>query len=371
MSLPKMKVGVVGCGAISGIYLKRLKEFEVAEVAACADLDPAKARARAEEFGVPRVVTVEELLRDPEIGIVLNLTVPKAHATVALAALKAGKSVYNEKPLAVTRTDGRRLLALAAKKGLRVGGAPDTFLGGGHQTCRKAIDDGLIGRPVAAAAFMLCHGHESWHPSPEFYYEVGGGPMFDMGPYYLTALVNLLGPIRRIGGMARITFPTRTITSEPKKGKVVTVETPTHIAGVMEFACGALGTITTSFDVWGSAAQLPRIEVYGTEGTLLVPDPNGFGGEVKLRKPGEKELIPVPLTHGYAENFRGLGVADMAQAIRSGRPHRAGGDLTFHVLDAMQSFLDASAKGRTVELKSTCERPAPLPVGLVQGRVDA
>jgi predicted dehydrogenase len=371
MSIEKTKIGVIGCGAISGIYLKRLKEFEITEVVACADLDPAKAQARATEFGVPRVCTVKKLLADPEIGIVVNLTVPKAHGKVALAALKAGKSVYNEKPLAVTRRDAQKMLALAAEKGLRVGGAPDTFLGGGHQACRKAIDDGLIGKPVAAAAFMLCHGHESWHPSPEFYYEVGGGPMFDMGPYYLTALVNLLGPVRRIAGMARITFPTRTITSEPKKGKVITVETPTHIAGVMEFANGAIGTITTSFDVWGSAAQLPRIEVYGTEGTLLVPDPNGFGGEIKLRKPGEKELIPVALTHGYAENFRGLGVADMAQAIRSGRPHRAGGELTYHVLDAMQSFLDAGAKGRTVAVKSACERPAAMPVGLAQGKLDA
>lgn len=371
MSIEKTKIGIIGCGAISAIYLRRLKEFEVTEVAACADLDPAKAQARATEFGVPRVLTVKKLLADPEIKIVVNLTVPKAHGKVALAALKAGKSVYNEKPLAVTRKDAQKLLAIAADKGLRVGGAPDTFLGGGHQTCRKIIDEGIIGKPVAAAAFMLGHGHESWHPSPEFYYEVGGGPMFDMGPYYLTALVNLLGPIRKITGMTRITFPTRTITSEPKKGKVINVETPTHIAGVMEFANGAIGTITTSFDVWPSAAGLPNIEIYGTEGTLVVPNPNSFTGEVKLRKGREKDLITIPLSHGYNDNFRGLGVADMAQAIRSNRPHRANGEVTYHVLDAMQSFLDAGAKGRAVDVKSACERPAALPVGLKDGAVDA
>ena len=213
MSNGKTKIGIIGCGAISGAYLKTFARLENVEVAACADLDVERAKAKAAEFNVPRACTVRKLLSDPEIGVVLNLTVPKAHAKVAMAALKAGKSVYNEKPLAITRAHGKKLLDLAAAKGLRVGGAPDTFLGGGHQTCRKIIDDGLIGEPVAATAFMMCHGHESWHPSPEFYYEVGGGPMFDMGPYYLTALINLMGPIRRVTASTRITLPTRSITS--------------------------------------------------------------------------------------------------------------------------------------------------------------
>ncbi|OPZ26011.1 MAG: 1,5-anhydro-D-fructose reductase [Lentisphaerae bacterium ADurb.BinA184] len=360
-------IGIVGCGNISGIYLQRCAQFEFLKILACADLDLERARAAAAKNGIPTACTTDELLRNPQIEVVLNLTVPHAHGPVALAALAAGKSVYNEKPLAVSRADARKMLDLAAKKGLLVGGAPDTFLGGGHQTCRKLIDDGAIGRPVAATAFMTCHGHESWHPSPEFYYEKGGGPMFDMGPYYLTALVNLLGPVKRVTGSARISFPTRTITSQPKNGKVVTVEVPTHVAGVMDFASGAIGTIITSFDVW--AAQLPRIEVYGSEGSLSVPDPNGFGGSVRLLRPGS-DWQEVALTHGYADNWRGLGVADLARALRQGRKPRAGGDLTYHVLDIMHAFHDASESGRHVQMASTCERPAPLATALREGDVN-
>ncbi len=363
-----VKVGIIGCGNISSIYFKMLKTFPILEVAACADLLPERAEARGKEFGVHACSSVQELLADPEIQIVVNLTIPKAHATVALAALEAGKSVHNEKPMAITREDGQKLQALAKQKGLRIGGAPDTFLGGGIQTCRKLIDDGWIGEPVAATAFMTCHGHESWHPDPEFYYKVGGGPMFDMGPYYLTALVNLMGPVRRVTGSARVTFPTRTITSEPKFGTVIDVEVPTHVAGVMDFASGAIGTIITSFDVW--AANLPWIEIYGTAGSLAVPDPNTFGGPVRVRRAGAKEWTEVPLTHGYAVNYRGVGVADMAYGLVYGRPHRANGNLTYHVLDIMHAFHDASREGRHVELQSTCERPAALPLGLRDGELD-
>jgi predicted dehydrogenase len=281
--------------------------------------------------------------------------------------LKAGKSVYAEKPLAVRRRDGRRILDLATEKGLRVGGAPDTFLGAGLQTCRKAIDDGLIGEPVAATAFMLCHGHEMWHPSPEFYYEVGGGPMLDMGPYYLTALVNLMGPIKRVTGSTRVTFPERTITSQPKFGKVVKVETPTHIAGTVDFASGAIGTIIMSFDVWGHS--LPRIEVYGTEGSLSVPDPNTFQGPVSICLKGSDGWKPVRLTHSE-DVGRGIGVADMAYALVYGGKHRASGELAYHVLDVMQSFEESSLSGRHVKVASTCRRPEALPVGLKPGKLD-
>jgi len=364
-----MKVGVVGCGNISGIYLKRCSAFEILKVAACADIDLGRAKAKAAEYGVPKAYTTEELLADRDIDIVLNLTIPRVHFAVAMAALKAGKSVYNEKPLALMRQEGKKLLAVARRKGLRVGGAPDTFLGGGLQTCRKLIDDGRIGAPIAATAFMMCHGHESWHPDPEFYYKVGGGPMFDMGPYYLTALVALIGPVRRVTGSTRITFPERTITSQPKAGTKVKVDVPTHVVGVLDFANGAIGNIITTFDVW--AAELPRIEIYGTEGSLSVPDPNGFGGPVRLRRAGEKEWTEVPLTHGYAENSRGIGVADMAYGLRTGRPHRAGGALAYHVLDIMHAIHDASDKGKHIEPKSTCDRPAPLPTGLREGTLDA
>jgi predicted dehydrogenase len=367
--MEKTKVGIVGCGNISGIYFKMCRWFEILDVRAAADLVPERAQAKAGQFGVAKACPVEELLADPEIKIVVNLTIPKAHGPVALAALKAGKSVHNEKPLALEREDGKKMLALASRKGLRVGCAPDTFMGAGIQTCRRLIDDGRIGEPVGATAFMLCHGHESWHPDPEFYYKPGGGPMFDMGPYYLTALVTLMGPVRRVTGSARATFPERLITSQPKAGTKITVEVPTHVAGVMDFASGAVGTIVTSFDVWGG--QHPCIEVYGTEATMQVPDPNGFGGPVRIRRPGGKDWVEMPLTHGYAENSRGIAVADMAYALRSGRPHRAGGELAYHVLDIMHAFHDASAKGKHVVLKSTCERPAPLPADLEPGTLDA
>jgi predicted dehydrogenase len=368
MSIKKAKVGVVGCGNISGIYLKNGKWLESIDIVACADLIPERAQARAADYNIPRACSVQELLADPEIEIVLNLTIPIAHGEVALAALQAGKNVYNEKPLAISREDGRKILDLAKSTGLLVGCAPDTFLGGGLQTCRKLIEDGAIGEPVAASAYMLCHGHESWHPDPEFYYKVGGGPMFDMGPYYLTALVSLIGPVRRVTGSTRITFPERAITSQPKNGTKIKVDVPTHVAGVMDFENGAIGTLVTSFDVWSH--RMPNIEIYGTEGSLGVPDPNGFGGPVLLRHAGDKEWSEVPLTHIYAENSRGLGVADMAYALRSGRPHRASGQLAYHVLDIMHAFHDASREGRHIELSSGY-RPAPLPTGLQHGQLDA
>ncbi len=364
--MKQVKVGVIGCGAISQVYFQNLKDFEIIKIAAAADLMPERAEAKAQEFGCC-ACSVDELLADPEIEIVVNLTIPLAHAGVALKVLEAGKSVYNEKPLAVKREDGQQMLAVAKEKGLLVGGAPDTFLGYGHQTCRKAIDAGLIGEPVAATAFMVGHGHESWHPSPEFYYHVGGGPMFDMGPYYLTALVNMLGPIRRVTGSTRITFPERIVTSKPKYGTVVKVEIGTHVAGVMDFANGAIGTIITSFDVWSH--NLPIIEIYGTEGSLRVPDPNGFGGDVYARRAGEQDWAKVVPFNGYTKN-RGVGVADMAYALRTGRKNRAGGELTYHVLDVMQAFYDASDTGKHVMIESTCERPAPMPEGLRENVLD-
>ncbi len=362
-----MNVGIVGCGTISAIYLTNARWLSAIDIVACADVFSERAVARAAEYGVPKACGVTELLADPAIEIVLNLTIPNAHAEIALAALEAGKSVYNEKPLAISRADGQRMLALAAVKGLRIGCAPDTFLGGGIQTCRKLIDDGAIGQPVAAVAFMMNHGPEHWHPDPDFYYQVGAGPMFDMGPYYLTALVNLLGPIRRVTGSAQITTPERAITSEPKYGTLIRVNTPTHVAGLMDFASGAVGTIITSFDVWGS--NLPRIEIYGTEGTVSVPDPNTFGGPVRLNRARQQEWEEIPLTHGYTENSRGIGVADMAAAIRSGRPHRANSALAYHALDLMHAFHDASRTGAHIDISSACDRPAPLPLGLAPGEV--
>jgi predicted dehydrogenase len=366
--MKKVKVGVIGCGNISGIYLQTAQTFDILDLNACADLVMDRARAQAAKYNVPRAITVEELLADPEIEIVVNLTIPNAHASVALAALQAGKSVYNEKPLTIAREDAQKMAKIAQEKGLRIGCAPDTFMGAGIQTCIKLINDGAIGKPVAATGFMMCHGHESWHPDPEFYYKVGGGPLFDMGPYYLTALVSMLGPVARVSGSAQASFPTRTITSQPKNGTVITVDTPTHLSATLDFAGGAVGTLITSFDVW--AHHLPCIEVHGTEGSLSVPDPNGFGGKVELWTQATRQWQDVPLLPIRAENSRSIGVADMAYGIRTGRAHRANGEMAYHVLDLMHAVHDASRQGSYVHMQSSCSRPAPMPLGLPLNLLD-
>src|SRR5918995_234039 len=360
-----VKVGVIGCGKISDIYLTNCSASQEVEVVACADLDEERAREKAALHGVPDARSVGDLLADPEIELVLNLTVPQAHATVSLAALREGKSVHTEKPLAIELADAYLSLKEAYDRGLRLGCAPDTFLGGGLQTCRKLIDDGAIGEPVAATAHMLSHGPEDWHPDPAFFYQHGAGPMFDMGPYYLTALATLLGPVRRVTGSARITFPERTITSEPLAGTTITVKTPTHIAGVMDFESGAVGTLVTTFDVW--AESQARIDIYGTEGTLSLPDPNFADGPVGLWRSDAGAWRDVPLTHAYTGNSRGIGLADMAKAIRSGRQPRASGELGMHVLEVIHAFLDSSERGEHVAVSSTFERPEPLPARSPEG----
>ena len=351
-------VGLIGCGNISSIYLQNAQTLDPIEIVACADLRREAAEAQAAKYGVGRVLSVEELLADPSVEIVLNLTTPESHGSIALAALEAGKSVYNEKPLAMSRAEGQRMLALAREKGLLVGGAPDTFLGAGLQTVRELIDGGAIGEVVGANAFMMSRGHEHWHPNPVFYYKAGGGPLFDMGPYYLTALVALLGPVRRITGATRISRPTRTITSQPRYGEVITVDVPTHVAGLLEFAAGPVGMLMTTFDVQASA--LPNIEIYGTQGTISAPDPNTFGGPVKLRRADDKEWQEIEVTRPYAANSRGLGVAGMAQALRGTGSHRASGELAYHVLDLMHAVHEASDSGCHVEVQSTCARPEAM-----------
>jgi len=356
----RIRVGLVGCGAISGRYLRTSRSFPILEIAACADLNRAAAEKTAAEHGVPRVLSVDELLADKSIDLVLNLTVPKAHAPICLAALEAGKHVYVEKPLAVTRQDGQAILRAAKQRKLRVGCAPDTFLGSGLQTARKAIDDGMIGRPVAFLAFMMCPGHEHWHPSPEFYYQAGGGPMLDMGPYYLTALLNCLGPVKRLMGLAAVAIPERTITSEAKRGKKIKVQTPDHVTGGIEFEQGAVGTIVTSFATRFAPydGQHP-ITIFGTEGTLLLPDPNGFGGPVKLRRVADADFSELPpvFEHQYE---RSVGLAEMAWAIRKGRSPRASGEQAMTVLDLMLGFLDSSDRGKAYEPVVKYVRPAPL-----------
>ncbi|MED4226295.1 Gfo/Idh/MocA family oxidoreductase [Neobacillus cucumis] len=361
--MKKLKIGIIGCGNISSIYMENCQKFPHLKLIACADIDIQRAESQAEKFGIPKACSVQELLSDADIDLVINLTIPKAHASVCIQALEAGKHVYTEKPLAVTREEGRQILETAKKRNLLVGSAPDTFLGAGIQTAIHLIEQDEIGELVGASAFMICPGHEHWHPDPAFYYDIGGGPMFDMGPYYLTALIALLGPIKRISGSTRISYPERTVLSTPKAGTKIQVLTPTHISGVIDFESGAIGNLTTSFDAFGGTS-LPSIEIYGSKGTLLVPDPNTFDGPVKIRKRDEKEFKEVPLAYGHAQNSRGLGVADMARAILEGGNYRASGELAYHVLEAMHGFHDSSDSGKHYIMESTCNRPGSVPLEL-------
>jgi len=360
-------IGVIGCGNISAAYLTAARTFPILNIVALADARREAARARAAEFDL-RAVSVDDLLADDEVEIVLNLTVPNAHVEVSLAAIAAGKHVYSEKPLGVGVAEGRRLVDAAAAKGLRLGCAPDTFLGGAHQTARALIDSGAIGRPIGGTAFFMCPGHERWHPDPGFYYLPGGGPMLDMGPYYVTDLVNLLGPVERVIGVATRPQAERSVLSEPLKGTRVPVRVATHVTGVLRFVAGAVVSATMSFDVV-SHKHVP-LEIYGESGSLIVPDPNGFGGAVELAA-FDSTWREIPNPRPYADaNYRGLGLADMAQAIRGGRPHRAGGALALHALEVMEAFQASSDAGRAIDIASRPQRPAPMPASLALGELD-
>ena len=362
-------VGIIGCGNISDVYAAKLSALPFVDLVACADVLPERAKALSEKHGVAKVLEPGALIADEDVEVVVNLTIPAAHYAVSRQAVDAGKSVFCEKPLALTLDEGLALGRAAQEKAVRVGCAPDTFLGAGLQTCRKLIDDGAIGEPVAANAFMLSPGPERWHPGPTIFYQRGAGPLFDMGPYYLTALVHLLGPVRRLTGSARITHTQREIGSEPLRGQMMDVEVPTHVSAVLDFESGPVASLTTSFDV--QASRLRNIEIYGTEGTLSVPDPNTFGGPVTLRKPGDTAWTEVPLTHANAEQSRGIGLADMICAMAQEREHRASLELSSHVLDLMEAIVAASDSGQHATPRTSCERPAPLAPGLADDSFEA
>jgi predicted dehydrogenase len=357
-------IGVVGCGTVSEPYMQNINSSPLLKMVACADEVPERARARAAEFAVPRACTVEELLADPTVELVVNLTIPTAHVGINLAALAAGKHVYCEKPLATTRADGLRILEAAEASGLTVSGAPDTVLGAGIQTCLRLLQKGGLGEPLAASGFVLSRGPENWHPNPAFFYQPGGGPLFDMGPYYLTTLVCLLGPIRQVTSMASILYPERTADSGPRKGETFKVSTPTFVACVIEFVGGAQATLVTSYGIWGT--DLPYIQLYCTRGILGVPDPNTFAGPVRVRShDDEKGWREVPLRYHHTDarkNCRGLGVAEAALAIREGRAPRLSGELAYHVLDVMESIVESYASGRHVTVRSTCRQLPALPL---------
>lgn len=361
-------IGIIGCGNISNAYFNGAKKFEVLNTIACADINHEAAVAKAEEHGCV-AQSVEELLANSKVDLVINLTIPAVHAEVSLQALNAGKHVHCEKPLAVELKDGKKVLDLAEKKGLLVGCAPDTFLGAGMQTCRKLVDDGWIGKVVGGSAFMMSRGPESWHPNPKFFYEVGAGPMFDMGPYYITALVNLLGPVKRVAAITSKAFEMRTATCKEQFGLQLPVEIPTHYAGALEFHSGATITMTISFDVYKHNHK--PIELYGTEGSIGVPDPNTFDGPVTLWTPSTGEWKEQGFSHPYKDNSRSIGAADMAMTILSNgkHPHKSSGALAYHALEVMHAFEKSSVSGKHTVINSKPEQPAALPLGLIEGRV--
>lgn len=387
----KVKIGIIGCGVISHTYISNIQTmFPRLVIVACSATTLEKAKSVATKYGIPKPCTTEDLLKDPEIEIVINLTTPAVHTQINRKIIEAGKHLYCEKPFALSMEETREILDLAKRNGCMVGCAPETFLGAGLQTCRKALDEGWIGKPVMFTANMTSYGTETWHANPEFYYKKGAGPMLDMGPYYLTALVALFGPIARTASFSSIGNATRTIYSSPLRGSEIDVEVPTSYTGILQFANGIHGNINMSFDVWHS--NLPKLEIYGTEGTLFVPDPNMFGGKLKIFRK-EKVLDSLnqkhyqgaerPFSTAYEdlqelpqvyeeplEYMRGLGVLDMAFALINGRKHRTSEDLVCHVTEALLSFDEAVDHNIIYEMKSTCERPAPLPMGLKFGEMD-
>lgn len=365
-----IKIGMVGVGDISGIYLENITHvFKEMKLVAVCDLVKERAVNAQNKYNVPKLyATMYEMFADPEIDLVLNLTRPYEHYAVSKAALLAGKHVYCEKPLGASLAEGRELVQIAKDKNLMLGGAPDTFLGAGIQTCRRIVDSGMIGTPIGAAAFMICRGHETWHHDPEFYYKFGGGPMFDMGPYYLTAMTNLLGAVRSVTGVVKKTFDKRLITSQPFAGTVIDVDVPTYITGIMEMDNNVIATLFTTFDVMYPGQA--RFEVYGSEGTLYVPDPNSFGGPVQLFRREDGALREMPLMFDYKDNSRALGLADMAKSIETGRPARVSFKQTLHVLEVMEAFTTSSEKRKPVKIESKFTRELPMKNNPMRGILD-
>lgn len=366
-------VGVIGCGSISDAYFNGAARSNIIRIKACADIRFDAAQDKAAKFGV-KALTVDALLSDPEIEIVVNLTVPKAHVAVSEQILAAGKHVYLEKPLATEFAAAKALLERAAAQGLRVGCAPDTFFGAAHQACRAAIDAGRIGRPIAGAVAMLTRGMEAWHPNPEFFFKPGGGPVHDMGAYYVTQLINMLGPVARVTACGSKGLTQRVVGSGALEGQVIDVEVPTSVNGVLQFASGANVALTLSWDVW--AHQRPAIEIYGTEGSLQGPNPNYFGGQPRIAVRSEP-WQPLDIgAHAFGvdnatsragasvANYRAVGVVDMAVAIREGRAHRASGEFALHVLEVLDAIDRSSVDGRHIDIETSVERPAPLPLGV-------
>ena len=360
----KLRVGVIGCGNISAAYLRLAPLFRGIEMRACADVVPEAASARAEEFDLT-ALSVDDLLADDGIDIVVNLTVPNAHFEVSRKALEAGKHLYSEKPFVLSLEEGRELGRIADGRGLRIGSAPDTFLGGSHQLARTLVDSDAVGEIRSGTCFVQSPGMEMWHPNPDFFFKPGGGPVLDLGPYYISNLVQLLGPVKRVAAMSSSASKYRTITSEPRRGERIRVETPTTVHAVMEFRSGTQITYCASWDVWKHGHS--NMELYGRNGTLYVPDPNFFGGEVRMSERSTFTNVARSWDHPFSQakqgeqaNYRAAGLADMAAAILEGRPHRCSHAFALHAVDVMTSILASGETGQFISLTTECDRPAPL-----------
>lgn len=351
------KIAVIGAGDISRVYLENLtKLFRQIEVAGIYSRTAERARAQAEQFGIPRVYgSMEELLNDPATTIILNLTPPQQHFELSMRCLQAGKHVYTEKAMAATLEQGRALLDTANQLGLTICGAPDTFLAASFQTLRKFVDDGCIGKVTGVHVSIVNSGHEGWHTNPAFFYEVGGGPVMDMGVYPLTALVNIFGSVEAVAGMCGMAFPERTVTTEPLFGAKIRVETPTHTVGLLRFACGVTGTVTASFD--GCAKVPPCMEIVGTKGMLKL---SAFGGQISMLNTETGQFCELPMLFAYPNHIHGLGLADQISAIEKGRAPRTSGELILHVLEVMTAFERSDSAGAFTKIESRVERPAPM-----------
>jgi predicted dehydrogenase len=345
-----LRVGFIGVGNISSQYLSNIPKLPSLELVGVSDINMERSDQVANEHNI-KSMTVEELLKSPDIDAILNITLPQTHASINMQALQHGKHVYVEKPFALSVAEALPVLDLANKKGLRVGCAPDTFLGTGVHTSKHLIHSGAIGEPLAAAAFWSAPGHERWHPNPQFYYLEGAGPLFDMGPYYLTALVFLLGPITSVIGNSTRSGRKRKVHTGPLAETSISVEVDTHISAIMTHASGVQSSIMVSFEAWGS--RLPTIEVYGTEGSITVPDPNQFSEHTYLFTQTNQEWQKIEHSAGFKNAGRGIGLADMADAINENREHRASGDLGFHILEVMESILKSSKEEKRFSIKSS------------------
>jgi len=373
-----LNVGIIGCGNISAAYLTLAAQFVGYKITACADINTSMADERAAEFNC-RSMSVDDLLGDSTIDLIVNLTVPSAHFEVTRSAVLAGKHVYSEKPYVLSLEQGKELRQLSDKQNVRIGSAPDTFLGGAHQRARDLVDSGEIGKIVGGSCYFYSHGMEDWHPQPDFFYQAGGGPVLDMGPYYISNLIQLLGPVKRVMAMSNKPFSKRTISSEPRAGEQIDVDVQTTYNAILEFEQGAQITFGSSWDVWSSENNL--IEIHGTNKSMVVPNPNHFGGEVRVSDgnneqrfdPFQTLSIPNHLdAHGVlASNYRGIGLADMAVAIVEGREHRCNGDLALHVIDTLMCIENSAEAGRIEKTTTTCDRPEALPDSIAKTLVSA